>query len=501
MNATRSGAEPLFIALDQGGHSSRALVLTSTGDIVTKAQIPIDTQVISDVRVEHKAEELAESLRLCCDRVAEDLGADTGRVASAGLATQRSSIACWQRSSGAALSPVLSWQDRRAADLIDAHDHESDQIRHLTGLVMSPHYGASKLRWCLTHLDDVMRAHTARDLTMGPLASYLVRSLTGSLPDVCDPANASRTLLWNRHSRDWSQRLCDIFDIDRATLPVCVPTRHSYGSVALGNRRVPLTLVTGDQSAAIYAFGPSANGVAYINLGTGAFMQCPIGQQAVDVDGLLNSVVYQDDDRTEYVLEGTVNGAGQALSWWSETHSLESKSLIKEAVALYTSDAAFAHGIPVFLNGISGLGSPFWISHFDSAFFTGNQAGAQSHRLTPSPQAGAIAILDSIAFLLTANIQRAASQIGRLERLVLTGGLASVDYLCQSLADVSGVTTVRSTLREATAKGVGFLLSHDSNWPGLGELVRFTPTPQSPVAQRHLVWSAHMRREIGKNTL
>ncbi len=193
-----SDQQSLFLALDQGGHSSRALVLTATGDVVAKAQVPIGTQTLSDTRVEHSAPELAQSLLTCCDEVAKKLGHACAHIKSAGLATQRSSIVCWQRSTGTALTQVLSWQDRRASALIDTHQEQSELVEHLTGLVMSPHYGASKLRWCLDNDRSVQEALAANNLTIGPLASYLVRKLTQSQSDVCDPANASRTLLWRK---------------------------------------------------------------------------------------------------------------------------------------------------------------------------------------------------------------------------------------------------------------------------------------------------------------
>lgn len=488
---------PLYLALDQGGHSSRALVMTPVGEIVARAQVSIDTHILSDVCIEHSAVELADSLKFCCAEIAHDLGKDCARINGAGLATQRSSITCWERSSGAALSPVLSWQDRRAAHLIECHQPQSGLVKALTGLVMSPHYGASKLQWCLENLDDVIQAQANRDLTIGPLASYLVRALTGSSPDVCDPANASRTLLWDRHARDWSPKLCELFNIDRALLPQSVPTRHTFGDVAVGDYDVPLRLVTGDQSAAIYAFGHSTKNVAYINLGTGAFVQCPIGQHAADVDGLLNSVAYQDEQRIEYVLEGTVNGAGRALTWWSDQREQDSKSLVKAAVGRLASDTSFERDVPVFINGISGLGSPYWLSHVESGFMrTDSQAF-----FTPDDAAGAIAILDSIAFLLNANIERAARHIQRFDQLVLTGGLASVDYLCQTVADVSGIATVRSSLREATAKGIGFLLSMDVDWPGPGQLTRFAPAPNPCLTDRHAAWQKHMVQRVLNSTV
>ena len=76
-----------------------------------------------------------------------------------------------------------------------------------------------------------------------------------------------------------------------------------------------------------------------------------------------------------------------------------------------------------------------------------------------------------------------------------------MDYLCQSVADVTGIATVRSSLREATAKGVGFLLSMDAAWPDLGQLTRFAPQPKPRLFERHAVWQQHMVRHVMKATV
>ena len=87
------------------------------------------------------------------------------------------------------------------------------------------------------------------------------------------PANASRTLLWNRHTLDWDDDLVSLFNVPKQPLPDCVPTDHHYGHLRVGGNLVPLNIVTGDQSAALFAYGEPQLDAVYINLGTGAFLQ------------------------------------------------------------------------------------------------------------------------------------------------------------------------------------------------------------------------------------
>src|SRR5690606_33621990 len=119
---------------------SRALVFDAKGRVIAQAQRAIALQRLGEDRVEQDANEILASVR---EAVAEVLAADAvrrGIIASAGLATQRSSVVAWDRESGRPLSPVLSWQDRRgAAGLAHLAPH-AGAIKERTGLPLSPHY-------------------------------------------------------------------------------------------------------------------------------------------------------------------------------------------------------------------------------------------------------------------------------------------------------------------------------------------------------------------------
>ena len=190
------------------------------------AKRAVATVTASGGRVEQDADELADSLARAAEQA---LAAAPGAsVLAAGLATQRSTIVCFRRPHGPALGSALSWQDRRAADWLAAFAPHAARIRELTGLPLSPHYGASKLRWCLDHRPAVARARADGALCAAPLAAWLVARLTGATPRV-DPANASRTLLFDSARLDWSPELLVRFGIDRVWLPDLAATQDRYG--------------------------------------------------------------------------------------------------------------------------------------------------------------------------------------------------------------------------------------------------------------------------------
>ncbi len=467
----------LYLALDQGGHASRALVFDDAGQLLATGSVRIETLRTADGHIEHEPEALIASLNNAISIACKELPADS-RIVAAGLATQRSSMCCWQRGRTKALSPVISWQDRRNAVWLESLKPHAAMVREHTGLILTPHYGASKMRWCLDHLPAVLAAHAAGELVMGPLASFITSRLLEGQPSLTDPANAARTQLWDPSTRDWSPELLELFGIARDDLPVPVTSRFAWGQLATPLGPVPLTVVTGDQSAVPFAFGTLNAGTAYVNIGTGAFIQRALRNRMPEAEKLLVSVVWSDAERVDYMLEGTVNGAGSALDWLAKREKLELSDLLEAG------NLAIAAGLepPLFLNGIGGLGSPFWRSDFESGFIGTGTAGTRL-----------LAVLESIAFLLYTNYRALEAHGLPFTRLLLTGGLSLNDYLCQCLADLSGTLVARSEEPEATARGLARLIAAEDagDWP-IPAMSILRPAENPALHSRFSRWQALM---------
>jgi glycerol kinase len=470
-----------WLAIDQGGHASRALVFDRRGALVAGVTVPVSTRRPDAARVEHDAEEIVASVRAAVDGVRAELGARARDVVAAGLATQRSSIACWDRTDGRALSPILSWQDRRAAALVERLRGAAELVRRRSGLVLSPHYGASKLRWCLDHLDAVRGAAARGRLAWGPLSSFLLFRLLRQRPHVVDPASASRTLLFDPEAGSWDRDLLELFGLSPEALPACVQSAHPFGALRWGGGELPLSVCTGDQSAALFAQGWPEAGTVAINMGTGAFLQRPASTAPAPQSGLLYSVAWSDASGPLRVLEGTVNGAGAALEvaageLWPAAPGRDRLGRLEQWLS--------APGpVPIFLNGVGGLGSPWWVSAFPSRFVG---AGAPSRRM--------VAVVESVVFLLAANLEAFGRAGGVCTRLRVSGGLAGSAGVCQRLADVSGLPVDRPRGREATGRGVWFLLARGPAHPE--PVDRFLPAPRPDLLDRAASWREAMDRAL-----
>ena len=475
-------SEQWTLVLDQGGHATRALVFDETGNTIAQYEVEIGTSHPVPGQVEHDPEKLIASVDECLDQVIFQLGPKTEWIRNAALCTQRSSIVCWSKKTGKPLSPVISWQDTRASESLQGLSLDDPEVTQITGLPLSPHYGASKLRWCLDHLADVKSASQENDLAFGPLASFILYDLSHGQTFAVDPCNASRTLLSDIQTGQWSSRLLDAFGIDQSSLPVIRPNRHAWCDLQLGESRVPITVVTGDQSAVPFAFSDYPVGQVFLNLGTGAFLQRPIPEY-LGCKGLLSSMLLRDDDDSMFALEGTINGAGGALSWFADSQQIDEDELFIRLPEWLATDSS----PPLFINAIGGLAAPFWVADAESRFIGDGTIGEQ-----------AVAVIESIAFLIKANLQAMESCMPNLKTIVASGGLAGLDGLLQRVADLSNAPVQRSINLQATAYGGARLAN-----PALPVLTvddEFVPMAKTSatINVRYQDWRNHLQQMIDK---
>jgi len=469
-----------ILAIDQGTHASRALVVDRTGRILSAGEEAIGLERPQTDWAEQDAEEVVRSVHAAVRKATQSGKGEL--LAAAGLSSQRASCVCWDRRDGRALSPIFSWQDRRAHAWIDElQPAHGERVHAKTGLFLSPHYGATKLRWALDHLPAVRGAADEGSLAWGPMASFLAFRLLEERPLLADPQCAARTLLWNLHTRDWDPELLALFGLPPGFLPKSFRTVGAWGTLAAGGVRAPLTALNGDQSAAVFAFGWPESGSAYVNIGTSAFVQRALETFPGVVPRQLTGIILDDGAKTVYMVEGNVNGAGTALEWFSK--EFDFPALLKELPEILKSVEASV----LFLNGIAGLGGPFWQAEFESRFV--GEGGVPEK---------AVALVESIAFLLQANIDHMAKHVPPARRIRVSGGLSRLDGLCRILASLTGRPVHRRDDPEASARGIAYLAAgRPAGWNSAAHEDVFPPEARPGLEDRYRRWRALMAEATG----
>lgn len=481
--------QKLYLAIDQGGQSSRVAVYSETGEQLHLFSAACATyhyrpEDVSVDFIEQDGEEILDGINTCLQQLAHVLGDDAQHIVAGGFAGQGSSLLCWDKFTGKALSPVLSWQDIRGDELLKKVALTQLQAQALTGLRVSPHYGASKIGWCLLHNPAVAQAAQAQRLSVGPIVSFIFwHLLNPKEQNLVDPGHAQRTLLWNLQSQDWDDFLLASFQIPKSVLPECVHHSHAFGRLILNEYPVPFNASARDQGASLFARGFPDENTCYINIGTGAFIQ-RVSNNLHAPDGLLVSPLWLPKDihaTALYAWEATVNGAASAIPFIQQQTGLDvSPGDIHRALENNTNG--------YFLNSVGGLSAPYWRTDVQSRF---------SENLTADEKI--CAWIESIVFQIAVNVQL-MNEPGIVEKIIISGGLSRADNVCQKLADITQVLVCRNENSDATLQGIACMAAGiPIGWKTTGDNELFAPRGDSGLQQRFEVWQSAMQEWLAQS--
>ena len=452
----------LTLAIDQGTHASRAIIFDEHGCTIGEHLEHIMLATPESGHVEQDSARVLETTQTCIGTVLDTLSRVQRRSVNAcGISTQRSSVLAW-RKNGEPLSPVISWQDTRTASSVSQLDDKAAEIHRISGLPLSAHYGASKLHWLQQMYAD------SQEFRSGPLASYLLHQLVAGNPWRVDHSNAQRMQLLDIETLSWSPALCDLFDVAETTLPVCCPVQEHYGELACSG--IPVTAVCGDQNAAWFGDGTAHQDAALINIGSGAFVLAPQAKGKRD-SHLLTSIACSGQQQTEYLLEATINGAGNALSWLRNKCGITFESSQLDRYMRLSQSPA------LFINTVGGLGAPWWNPGITPVFVNGIDKHRHEDLIT--------GVVESILFMIHHNLER-IRRIQPIERVYVSGGLSSSDTLCQKLANLCTLPLDRSDIREASARGAAWLAAgRPADWHSENDLQSFEPQTDTRLTDRY----------------
>jgi glycerol kinase len=464
------------LALDQGTTSSRAVVYSGDGSVLSVAQREFPQRFPQPGWVEHDAEEIWQS-QLDAAREALALARiGATHLSGIGIANQRETTMVWERRSGRPVCPAIVWQDRRTAGICAAlrSDGCSGPVRDLTGLEIDPYFSGVKLRWLLDHDPDFARRAARGELAFGTVDAWLVYRLTGGRRHVTDASNASRTMLLDLRERAWSQPMLDLLGIPREMLPEVGPSSGEIAEAdaAILGASVPIRGVAGDQQAALFGQGCTRPGQAKCTHGTGCFLLVNAGASPVASHSrLLSTVAWSIGRDTAYALEGSVFMGGAAVQWLRDGLGIITRSSEVEMLAASVPDTGGVVVVPAF----TGLGAPHWDPDARGAIVGLTRGSTAAHI--------ARATLEGVAHQVADLVDAMGADRGAaLQELRVDGGASANDLLMQMQADLIGIPVVRPADLETTARGAAMLAGLAPS-DGLGGGVSvFEPNVEAAVA-------------------
>jgi glycerol kinase len=401
--------------------------------------------------VEHDANEIWASQHAVAIEVLKTGGVSAADVAAIGITNQRETAVVWDRKTGEPIHHAIVWQDRRTAGFCDQlkRDGHLAPVQQKTGLVIDAYFSGSKVRWLLDNVPGARQRAEKGELAFGTIDAWLMWKLTGGETHITDASNASRTMLYNIHTRQWDDDLLKVIGVPRSMLPEVRGSSEVYGETAAGVFDKPLRIagIAGDQQAALFGQTCFSRGLAKNTYGTGCFMLMNIGQEpTASKHKLLTTVAWQMGGKTEYALEGSVFIGGAVVQWLRDGLGIVKSASEIEKLAGTVPDSGGVYMVPAF----AGLGAPHWDQYARGTIsgITRGTTGAHFAR----------AALDSIAYQVADVLDVMQQDSGvQIKELRVDGGASANNLLMQFQADLLGVPVVRPKVTETTALGAAYL--------------------------------------------
>ncbi len=431
------------ISLDLGSTGIKAARLMSDGHLTHMISTPAPVLEGGDPIRQCDAGDYVQKAGALLEEILEGCGP----YIPVGLSSQRSSFLLWEKSSGQPVTPLISWQDRRAADWCSRRQDFWKPFAARTGLPLSPHYAGPKLAQVLSSDAGMNTAAQNGSLNFGTLDTYLIWQLTQGRLHQTDLSMAARTAMMDIRCGQWDCTLLEFFGIPPSLLPDIVPLNGLSVSLSKGGR---LTASCADQAASLVTARAAASKAMAVNLGTGGFVMVSIGTTFTRARGYLTAPVSQNiQGNIRYALEGTINAIGPALDrYTAPPPDLSNDDPVPELYCLPDN---------------AGIGAPFWQAGQNMIFSqkTENFSTSLLKR----------AVMEGIIFRVC-RMALDFKQHTRFSGMVVSGGLSTEPFLVQGLAACSGLKVVLCKEKETSLWGAAATaLKNDLSPPAVKTMI------------------------------
>lgn len=476
------------MALDQGTTSSRCILFDRQGQICSIAQKEFTQYYPKPGWVEHNPLEIWSSQLSVAVEAMGKIGADIDEIASIGITNQRETTICFSKKTGKPVYPAIVWQCRRTADMIEKMkaDGFDKIIKERTGLVPDPYFSGTKIKWILENVPQARRMAEDGELLFGTVDTWLIWNLTKGRVFVTDYTNASRTMLFDIHKKEWDQEILDYFGIPKTMLPQVKASSCVYGmtdETVIGGE-IPIAGAAGDQQAALFGQCCFEAGEAKNTYGTGCFLLMNTGETPIaSENGLLTTIAASPEGQTRYALEGSVFVAGAALQWLRDEMRMIKSAPQSEEYAAEVEDTEGVYVVPAF----TGLGAPYWNPNARGIVVGLTRGTSKEHFIR--------AALESLAYQTSDVIEAMEKDAGMpLSVLRVDGGASANNLLMQFQADLLNCKVLRPECIETTALGAAYLAGLATGfWKDLDDVRtnralgrQFVPAMETDIRKKRL---------------
>ena len=441
----------MILSIDQGTTGTTVLIINPGGEIIGRSYSEIKQLFPRPGWVSHDAENIWDSINKTILGALSDANIQGDKILSIGITNQRETTLLWNKNTGNPLHEAIVWQCTRTENICSKlRDKGLEKVVHeKTGLIISPYFSATKIMWLLNEIQKDNNL-SYEQICFGTIDSYILYKLTGGNIHATDYTNASRTMIFNIHNKQWDNDLLGYFNIPDHILPEVKPSSTVFGTTVeldILPAGIPISGIAGDQQSALFGHYGVHSGDIKNTYGTGCFIMLNTGESLVNSNnGLITTLACDYLGRSSYALEGTVFNAGSSVQWLRDGLGIINSAQETEGLANSIHDTGGIYMVPAF----NGLGSPYWDTNA-KGLIVGITRGTEKKQIVR-------AALESIAFqsadLIQAMLKDSNTSFNSLH---VDGGASANNFLMQFQADILSMPISRPLVLETTALGVGML--------------------------------------------
>ncbi len=444
------------LAIDAGTSGVRSIIFDTNGEVKASAYDEFTSMYPRPSWVEQDANAWWSTATGTTQLALKESKLSGEDIVGISITNQRETIVPVDES-GVPLRNAIVWQDRRTTVQCDAirATIPAEKIYETTGLTVDPYFSAPKILWIKDNEPEVF--HKTHKFLL--VHDYLIHKLTGNF--VTDYSNASRTLLFNIDTSQWSDLMLDELEIPSKKLPIPMSPGTKAGELttdAAGSMGIeagtPIIAGGGDQQCAALGVGVVEEGMIKATTGTGTFILAH--SDRIRLDNERRVLCSRHVVPGSYVVEASMFTTGSALRWVRDNIATEECNIAeKRNMDPYDIMTAEAEQIAPGSEGVIhiphlvGAGAPYWNPHARGVFAGLALGHTRSHMIR--------SVLEGVCYEIRANLKVMRSLGIPSDEVRVTGGAARSETWMQIQADVLGVPVIRTELEEATALGAAIL--------------------------------------------
>jgi xylulokinase len=438
----------ILIGCDIGTSAVKAVLTSTDGELIGRQVVEHAMHRPRAGWAENDPEDWYRGIIKTVRGLLHDASIPTDRVAALAIVAQREPVVLAD-AEGRALTPAISWTDRRTAGEVDEIRGRFGREWLIQKTGMLPVLGASlpQLVWLQRNQPREWRA-TRRILFA---KDYAVQRLTGRV--ATDVSTPGRSLMLDLARGDWSAEICESFEIDIDLLP---PISHKpwelIGSLQPAMARelglapgTPVATGGADDAAATLGAGAIEPGDMCVGTGTGTNWRSVLHAPEPDLAARGDLAPHVVPDR--YILEVANESTGASFRWLREALAPDQSfaALIEEAGRV----APGADGV-MFFPYVDGAGrAPHYLEGAKGSVLGIVSGHTRAHMVR--------ALLEGIAYQYPPTMEIVGS-LGAVTPPVTTGdGEARSTVWNQIKADVLGVPLRVPRVVELAAAGAAIL--------------------------------------------